>query len=158
MRGQVEQDGAQAAPAELLGECAHEGRLAGPAVHQQHACRGGAVGLEDVGLQVAGAGGDTQLLGMAQMEARPGHELIVIGAAVARQARGAEPLVGEIAPSLGRVRAYIRGEIVKDLVTLQHVEGSIGSCGSCVAYVRCVAVMCCRSQSWLPGQTDAAVT
>jgi len=80
--GKVEGDDAIARTPQRLHERGHEGSFARPAVHQHDGAAWLAVGFEGVGLHVAGRRRQALPLGVAQMEACPLGELIMIGRAV----------------------------------------------------------------------------
>ncbi len=102
--GKVEGDDAIARAPQRLHERGHEGGFARPAVHQHDGAARLAVGLEDVGLHVAGRRRQALPLGVAQMEAGTRGELVMIVRAVLRQLRRAEDAEGDIARQRRRQR------------------------------------------------------
>ena len=83
--GKVERDDAQSGAAQRLHERRHEGGLARPAMHQHDGAARLAIGLEDIGLHIAGGRRDALPLGVAEMETRARGELVVIVGAMLRQ-------------------------------------------------------------------------
>ena len=77
-------------------------------MHQHDGAARLAVGLEDVGLHVAGGRRQALPLGVAQMEARTRGELVVIVRAVLRQLGRAENAEGDIAGQRRRQRVQHR--------------------------------------------------
>ena len=97
VRGKVERHDAQARAAQRLDERRHEGGLAGPAMHEHDRLARDAVGLEDVGLHLAGGRRHALPRGMAQMKACALGELVVVARAVMRQLGRAEDAERRIA-------------------------------------------------------------
>jgi len=93
---EIKEHHAKPSPPKLLGKCAHEGSLAGPAVHHEHARRPlGAVRLKHVGLEISLSGRDRYRAGIAQVKARSLDQEIMIGGAIAGKGRRAEPSIGK---------------------------------------------------------------
>src|SRR5262245_42835469 len=79
----------------MLGKCAHEGSLAGPAVHHEHARRPfGALWLKHVCLEIALLGRDRYRVRIPQVKARSLDQEIMIGGAISRMRRRAELSIG----------------------------------------------------------------
>jgi hypothetical protein len=84
MRGEVEQHGSYTATTQIVGKGAHEGRLTGPSMHQEHTRNAPFFGFECVRLKFANTGHHAAGARRAQMKARTFCQLFMIGAAMAR--------------------------------------------------------------------------
>ncbi len=104
VRRKIECDDAIAGAPQRLHERRHERGFAGPAVHQHDRTARLAIGLEDVGLHLAGRCRHAFPLGMPQMEARARRQLVVVVCAMLRQLGRAENAEGHIASQRRRQR------------------------------------------------------
>jgi len=107
--GKIKGDHAQPGAAQRLDESGHEGRFARPAVHEHHRAVRGAVGLIDIALDVARWRRHHVPARMAQVEARPCGEQLVISGAVLGQFGRAEDAERQVAGFRGRQAAQVRG-------------------------------------------------
>ena len=82
MRWKIEEDGAEPAPAELLGKRGHEGSFARPSVDEEHARNCRTFRLIDVRLKVTPCRRNAHCRSVAKVKPGALYEDIMIGAAM----------------------------------------------------------------------------